>query len=81
MDIKKIISNLKGLFECKKEIALAFIFGSSVNGKLSTESDIDIAIFFTISPDFSLLSQIEDEIYRLTGLQVDIVILNKAPLS
>lgn len=78
MDVKKIINDLKGLFECREEIAIAFIFGSFVNGRLSAESDIDIAISFNISPDFGLLSQIEDEIYKLTGLQVDIVILNNA---
>lgn len=78
VDIKRVINDLKGLFESRKEITLAFIFGSFINGRLSVESDIDIAIFFNILPDFGLLSQIEDEIHRLTGLQVDIVILNNA---
>jgi len=78
VDIKKTVNDLKGLFESKEEVSLAFVFGSFVEGRLTPESDIDIAILFKESPCLDLLSDIREDIYKITGREADIVILNHA---
>jgi predicted nucleotidyltransferase len=73
-----IKETVKSYFMNKDNVLLVFIFGSFMSGRLTSQSDIDIAVLFDKKPDFH-------EILKLTGLiseeinrEVDIVVLNES---
>ena len=74
--MNKIISGIKEYFKGKQDIVLAFIFGSAVSGRLTKESDIDIAILFAHKPSSSVLLDIINDLSTITGREIDIVVLN-----
>ncbi len=76
--MKDIIKILKGYFRNKADVHLIFIFGSSVKGNLTEESDVDVAILFKHFPDLSEINQIRDELSNLIKREVDVVVLNNS---
>lgn len=89
VDFDVVYSNmtqLKSIFEkYKDKIDAAYLFGSVHKRKVSPLSDIDIAIL--INKKYEYMSNLlEDEIYeeiskRLKTDEIDLICLNKAPLS
>ena len=89
MEIKdSCVSQLKKYFTRLPYIEMAFIFGSYAKGVMTEESDIDIAVYFTpidkpldFESDHSFPQ--ENDIWRdmekITGLETDFVVLNRAP--
>ena len=76
--IKKIITALKNEFSC---IDIAYLFGSSVKGKVKEGSDIDIAVL--IKSDILISNpliglEIEVFLQERFGYPAEVVILNKA---
>ena len=67
---------LTDYFRNKEDILLAFVFGSAASGRLTKESDVDIAILFSSTPEFSEILNIKDEISGIINKEVDIVVLN-----
>jgi predicted nucleotidyltransferase len=67
---------LREYFRDMDEILLAFIFGSSVSGRLTRHSDVDVAVLFDKIPDFSDVVTLRDTISAATDRDVDIVVLN-----
>lgn len=87
VSIDDIIRNLRKYFKEKKEVDLAYIFGSTVSGKTNALSDIDIAILIdkkqikeTLYPYGYKAHIIADLMKLLKTNRVDLVILNEAPL-
>ncbi len=78
MNTEKAISEIRAFLEDRPEVLLAFIFGSFLEGRLTEDSDVDIAILFNERPDFDIYSEITDGISRITKLKTDIVILNNS---
>lgn len=78
MDTQKIILGIRAFLSHRREVLLAFVFGSFLEERLTEESDVDVAILFKDNPDFSLLTEIMDGISKITRLQTDIVVLNNA---
>lgn len=78
MGKEETLSRITGFLNNREDILLAFVFGSFLEGRLTGESDIDIAILFKERPDLSQLSEIMEGISRITGLETDIVVLNNA---
>lgn len=78
MDTQKIILEIGAFLSHRREVLLAFVFGSFLEERLTEESDVDVAILFKDNPDFSLLTEIMDGISKITRLQTDIVVLNNA---
>ena len=87
IDESQIIEKLKYYFSTRKDVAFAFLFGSTVKGNAGQDSDLDIAVYFyphgegfDIEEDVSFKE--EDEIWRdlerITGEEVDLVVLNRA---
>jgi len=74
--MKDIAEILKEYFEDREDIILAFIFGSAVAGRLTKESDIDIAVLFRAMPDFSEVLKIADSVSEAISRESDIVVLN-----
>ncbi|PKL47869.1 MAG: toxin-antitoxin system toxin subunit [Nitrospira bacterium HGW-Nitrospira-1] len=64
--------------EKRGDILLLFIFGSSVKGYATPESDVDIAILFKQEPDFAAIKQIESDLSYALRHEVDITALNNS---
>ncbi|GBE01705.1 nucleotidyltransferase domain protein [bacterium BMS3Bbin06] len=78
VEIDRIALEIKEYLDEREDVILAFIFGSAVEGKLTEESDIDIAVLFAHKPSSSGLLDIIDNLSTITGREVDIVILNNS---
>lgn len=76
--IEDIAESLKGYFRDKEEILLAFIFGSAVSGRLTKDSDVDIAVLFRNIPGFSDILKVIGAVSDVIGREVDIVDLNNS---
>ncbi|MBI4826303.1 MAG: nucleotidyltransferase domain-containing protein [Nitrospirae bacterium] len=63
-------------FRNKEDIFLAFVFGSAASGRLTKESDVDIAVLCRRMPDFHEVLNITGEVSEIVNKEVDVVILN-----
>ncbi|OGZ31696.1 MAG: hypothetical protein A3H02_01365 [Candidatus Niyogibacteria bacterium RIFCSPLOWO2_12_FULL_41_13] len=86
MDEEKL-RKLKEYFEGRKDIVMAFIFGSYAKEKQISVSDVDIAIYFKpagreleweIKKEYENENAIWLEIEKIIGRDTDLVILNRA---
>lgn len=87
-NLNKKIALLEQYFKNKSNISMAFLFGSYAKGNETTESDIDIAVYFT--PSTRRLEWEEEKIYEdeniiwsdienIINIKTDLIILNRAP--
>src|SRR3989344_4157438 len=81
---------LHDYFAKDPDILLAFLFGSVAKGQETTESDVDIGIYFKPSgraleweeeTDYPRENEIWSEIEKIVGRRTDLVILNRAPAT
>ena len=79
----EIITRLKTVWDSRPEVLFVYIFGSSVKGMINPESDIDIAVYLKdeINPADFIFSVMPEIVHRTKYDKLDLVILNKAPLS
>jgi len=86
------IQKLKEYFEKRSDVVMAFVFGSQVGEKTRTMSDWDIAVYFTPGKnrveweDQNKEYPTEDDVWNdcieiLKTDNVDLVVLNRAPIS
>jgi predicted nucleotidyltransferase len=78
---KKDLESLAALMEDRRDVVLAYLFGSqAVSEKVQSQSsDIDIAVFFSPSPSLRELLSFRSDLTRLLkGDRVDLVSLNEA---
>lgn len=73
-----IDEKLKKCFEGRDDILLAFVFGSAAAGRLTAESDVDVAVLFTIQPQYANVLELRERISELTNRSADIVVLNNS---
>jgi predicted nucleotidyltransferase len=75
---------LIGIFR-KYELVSVYLFGSRADGTASSESDYDFALLFKDAPgidDAVLLEMnIADEVKKVVGADVDILVLNSASIE
>lgn len=76
MSMKHILDILRERLVERKDIQLAFMFGSHVSGHITDESDVDIAVLFRTIPDFITINQLRDDISNAIKKEIDIVVLN-----
>lgn len=79
--VKKDLEYLAELMEKRKDVILAYLFGSqAVSEKVQSQSsDIDIAVFFSPSPSLRELLRFRSDLTRLLKTdRVDLVSLNEA---
>ncbi len=78
---------LKNYFEERNDVAFAFLFGSSVKGKVRKEGDIDVAVYFwpekeleweEFGKTFDGEARIGLDLEKLLKKEVDLVVLNRA---
>lgn len=78
---------LKKYFEGRADVAFAFLFGSSVRGRIRKEGDVDIGVYFW--PEKDIEWEAFDKVYpgearigldleRLLKKEVDLIVLNRA---
>lgn len=78
---------LKNYFEGQANVAFAFLFGSSVRGRIRKEGNVDIGIYFWPEKDieweafdniYSGEARIGLDLERLLKKEVDVIVLNRA---
>ena len=73
---------IKKIFSDENNILLAYIFGSQLQGKTGPLSDYDFAVFLSQKPSFQFKYKLKNKIVNvLNSEQVDLVILNDAPIG
>lgn len=89
-DKSAIVETLHRYFVSVESVSFAFLFGSAAQGRQTEDSDIDIAVYFNPRQDEIDIESdsidenedaIWDEIEKLTGSSVDLVVLNRAPAT
>ena len=74
----KIVKSLKNIFGERKEILLAFLFGSFTSKRMRPSSDVDIGIFFKAVPNIDATNNVTEKLSTLLQREVDLVVLNHA---
>lgn len=86
-NLEKIMENLTRFLLAKKEIILAYLFGSTLRGMIGGRHDIDIAVLLTAeafealvnAPSYKYEAELNAElIHLLKHNRLDLVILNRA---
>lgn len=72
------LSSLQRYLQEKENVVLAFIFGSWAKGFAGMESDLDIGIYVR---DEAQEDELWLELSKISHLEVDLVLLNRAPAS
>ncbi|NLM96954.1 MAG: nucleotidyltransferase domain-containing protein [Halanaerobiaceae bacterium] len=73
MDITR---NCRNILKRHENIIFAYIFGSYVQGKVRTDSDIDIAIYLKDKMDIDDYLEIKMQLSEACKKEVDLIILN-----
>ncbi len=86
--MKEKLEQLKIYFKNRDEVMTVYIFGSYVKNTMTSESDVDIAIYFQTNTRgveyeeekiFPTENKIWGDVERILGKRVDLIILNRAP--
>ncbi len=77
-EMSDLVVKLKGFFQKRSEVLLAFLFGSEAAGRAREDSDVDIAILVAADFDASMLLDLRSELCSMLGRDVDISVLNDA---
>lgn len=80
-DIHKRLYSLGNLFAKDANITFAYLFGGLLREKISPLSDVDIAVFLRAPKKLDYISLIGNINDYLHSDEVDLVILNTAPIS
>lgn len=78
----ELIDILKERFVTRQEVVAAYLFGSRAEGVARPASDTDIAVLLDerIKDTFKYRLELADELERLAGTQIDLILLREAPL-
>jgi predicted nucleotidyltransferase len=71
-------NKLSEYFKNQNNITMAFLFGSATTGRLISESDVDVAIWFDKNYTLDDINMIQGEIESLLHRNVDLIVLNQA---
>ncbi|MBI5220509.1 MAG: DUF86 domain-containing protein [Candidatus Liptonbacteria bacterium] len=87
---RETVAALQAYFSSRPEVSLAFIFGSAARGREISESDVDLAVYFSpagqeVEWEENREYPSENEIWlaadRILGRNTDLVVLNRAPAN
>ena len=82
-----LLKPLRAYFEKRDDVAFAFLFGSSVTGRVRSEGDVDIAVYFRpehgvewelSGKRWKAEARIALDLERLLKKEIDLVVLNRA---
>jgi len=71
---------LRDFFANRKEVRLAFFFGSAAAGRSGRMSDVDVAVYLDAEDD-EVEDSLQSELERLLRKEVDLVVMNRAPAT
>ena len=74
----RIEQKIKNLLSSDNNIILVFLFGSYTSGKITSDSDLDIAFYFHKLPDIYTINTLREQLSAALASEVDIVVLNNA---
>ncbi|MGB5157148.1 MAG: nucleotidyltransferase domain-containing protein [Desulfobacterales bacterium] len=81
-NIYELIPKAETYFKNRKDVIFAYLFGSFATGKPSPLSDVDIAVYLTGDKISNKRLQILGDLTNIFKTdEIDLVILNTAPLS
>ena len=63
----------------RRDLRLAYLFGSVASGTQRRGSDVDVAILFDRLPAPAMLDTLSEQLEAMVGRRVDLVVLNSAP--
>ena len=77
---QSIVQSLKEIFQRDEQVAVVYLFGSFVQGRMTAESDLDVAVLLRSDavPFPMALVELSNRLSALTGLEVDTLCLNTA---
>jgi uncharacterized protein len=77
---QSIVQSLKDAFQPDERIAAVYLFGSFVRGRMTPESDLDVAVLFRDDavPGPMAFVELGNRLSTLVGSEVDLVCLNNA---
>ena len=78
MNIHRLHEIIRECLLNEQDVRLVFLFGSMANGLYSSSSDLDLALLFQEKPGFHYLRDIEERISKVTGRELDLLVLNEA---
>lgn len=82
-----LLKPLKTYFEERDDVAFSFLFGSSITGRVRSEGDVDIAIYFRpehgveweeSGKKWQAEARIALDLERLLKKEIDLIVLNRA---
>lgn len=76
MTLEHIITNLHSLFSSRSDILFIVVFGSRARKEEHINSDLDVGIFYTRSPDLLTLGGDIADIEEELGIKTDVLVLN-----
>ena len=82
MEREALVERLAGLLARHPEVVVGYLFGSRARGAAGGGSDLDLAILLDREPPHSLDGlgfDLRDELAAELGVEVDLVVLNRAP--
>ena len=81
-DLNRLIERAKGVLAAHPQVLFAYLFGGLARGTSSPSSDIDVAVFIDDRSDLTVkkLDLLSDLIDNLGTDEIDLVLLNTAPL-
>jgi len=78
----KLIPELRNYFQRRTDVLFAYLFGSSAKGRTTPLSDIDIAVYLSDRDLPETRLDIIGDLMNILGTdEIDLVILNSAPIS
>lgn len=75
-EIKKVLRNYKAVLKDKYHVNTLGLFGSYVQGKQASDSDLDILVDFTAPISLFEFIDMEEELSKLLNVKVDLVSRN-----
>jgi predicted nucleotidyltransferase len=77
---QSIMQSLREAFQLDERVVVAYLFGSFAQGRMTAESDLDVAVLFrqdAVPAPIDLL-ELGNRLSALVGLEVDLLCLNSA---
>lgn len=75
---ESLLRELGGVLETETDIQLAIVFGSAAAGRLTRDSDIDIAVLADAPLDSRRRQRLIEELARASGRPIDLIDLRTA---
>lgn len=76
--MEEVAEKLKAFFEDRKDVLMAFLFGSAAAGREISESDVDVAVWFGRDYTIEEVGRLQSGIESLLHRNVDLIVLNNA---